>query len=230
MGLAPTISVLDIADDPRRWRDAGFTVDEEGSCRVGTVHLQLSVVEGARGVQGWTVSTDTCPTGERLINGLPTTVVAPSSVVAPSFDFPSAADAAPPHANGTRSIDHLVVFSPSLDVTVAALEGLGLEPRRTRRHEAFGQPMRQVFFRMGEVVLELVGPEQDGGEGDARFFGLAFTVGDLEATASFLGEQIGRIKGAVQPGRSIATLRRTAGLETAVAFMTPEPSAPRPPA
>ncbi|MBI1845132.1 MAG: hypothetical protein HYR89_11075, partial [Actinobacteria bacterium] len=147
-----------------------------------------------------------------------------TTVVAPSVDFPSStAGAAPLHANGTRSIDHLVVFSPSLDVTVAALGELGLDQRRTRRHEAFGQPMRQVFFRMGEVVLELVGPDADGGEGDARFFGLAFTVGDIEATASCLGEQIGRIKGAVQPGRSIATLRRTAGLETAVAFMTPEP-------
>lgn len=220
MGHAATISVLDIADDPQRWHDAGFTVGEDGACQVGTVRLQLSVVEGARGVQGWTVCTDTCPAGERRFNGLPTTVVAPS------VDFPSStagAGAAPLHANGTRSIDHLVVFSPSLDVTVAALGELGLDQRRTRRHEAFGQPMRQVFFRMGEVVLELVGPDADGGEGDARFFGLAFTVGDIEATASCLGEQIGRIKGAVQPGRSIATLRRTAGLETAVAFMTPEP-------
>lgn len=233
MGHLPAIASLEILDDPQRWREAGFTVENDGGCQVATVRLELKPAEGphavgehavgehgvrAGGVSAWTVCTDTFAPGEHRINGLPTTVIPPDSTPVAS---------APMHANGALSIDHLVVFCPSLDVTVAALGDLGLEPRRSRRHEAFGQPMRQVFFRMGEVILELVGPDLDGGEGDARFFGLTFTVGDLEATASHLGEHLGRIKSAVQPGRSIATLRSTAGLVTPVAFMTPEP--PRPP-
>ncbi len=228
MGRNPTIASLEIADDPQRWSEIGFTLDDDGCCQVGTVRLELNpteIVDGAReqGVRAWTVSTDTVAPGEHRVNGLPTTVIPPDSTPGD----PSPVLSAPVHANGTLSIDHVVVFCPSLDVTVAALGDLGLEPRRSRRHEAFGRPMRQVFFRMGEVVLELVGPDLDGDEGDARFFGLTFTVRDIEATASHLGDRLGRIKDAVQPGRSIATLQGSAGLGTPVAFMTPEP--PRPP-
>ena len=48
----------------------------------------------------------------------------------------------------------LVVTSPDLARTISALQAVGLEPRRTRDHGA----MRQTFFRLGPVILELVGP------------------------------------------------------------------------
>jgi hypothetical protein len=48
-------------------------------------------------------------------------------------------------------------------------------------------------------------------------------VADLDALASRLGDLLGAIRDAVQPGRRIATLRETAGLGQAVAFMSPEP-------
>ena len=32
--------------------------------------------------------------------------------------------------------------------------------------------MTQVFFRLGEVILELVGPPEPAGDGPARFYGL----------------------------------------------------------
>ena len=44
--------------------------------------------------------------------------------------------------------------------------------------------MRQTFFRLGPVILELVGPPQPDGDGPARFWGIAFTVADLDATAA----------------------------------------------
>ena len=44
---------------------------------------------------------------------------------------------------------------------------------------------------------------------------------DLEAAAAHLGEHVGRIKDAVQPGRRIATVRDSAGLGLPVALMTP---------
>jgi hypothetical protein len=44
---------------------------------------------------------------------------------------------------------------------------------------------------------------------------------DLDATAAVLGERLGAVRDAVQPGRRIATVRREAGLGTPLAFMTP---------
>jgi hypothetical protein len=102
---------------------------------------------------------------------------------------------------------------------VAALEGTGLEARRVRDAGKF----RQVFFRLGDPVLEVVGPPEPSGDGPARFFGLALTVADLDATAAALGEDLGEVKDAVQPGRRIATLRRSAGCTTSLAFMSPPP-------
>jgi hypothetical protein len=43
----------------------------------------------------------------------------------------------------------------------------------------------------------------------------------LERTVAFLGDRVGEIRDAVQPGRRIATLRRSAGLSVPVALMTP---------
>jgi hypothetical protein len=55
----------------------------------------------------------------------------------------------------------------------------------------------------------------------ARFWGLAFTVADLDAIAERLGNRLSGPRDAVQPGRRIATLRGEAGIGPAVAFMTP---------
>jgi len=121
------------------------------------------------------------------------------------------------------AIDHVVVTTPDLDRTVEALAAVGLEARRTRE----AGTMRQVFFRLGDrggPILELVGPPVPSGDGPARFFGLALTTADLDATARQLGDRLGWAKDAVQPGRRIATLRTTAGLTTSVAFMTPAPA------
>jgi hypothetical protein len=56
---------------------------------------------------------------------------------------------------------------------------------------------------------------------------LAYTVQDLDATARLLGENLGRVKDAVQPGRQIATLRhKEFGMSVATAFMSPGVDAP----
>ncbi|MBV9662995.1 MAG: glyoxalase, partial [Actinobacteria bacterium] len=59
------------------------------------------------------------------------------------------------------------------------------------------------------------------GDGPARFYGLAFTVADLDATAAYLGDRLRPAKDAVQPGRRIATLDKSAGSSVAIAFMSP---------
>ena len=84
--------------------------------------------------------------------------------------------------------------------------------------------MRQAFFRMGEVVLELVGsPEPDPAGGPAAFWGLAFTVASIEEAVDFLGpDLVSAPKPAVQPGRWIATVRHEAGLSVPLALMSDE--------
>jgi hypothetical protein len=120
------------------------------------------------------------------------------------------------HANGTTLLDHLVVFTDDPARTTNAYADLGMPPRRVRE---LGNGTTQTFFKAGEVVIELVGPIPDvHGE---RYWGLAFTVSDLDACVAMFGASIGTIKDAVQPGRRIATLRhREIGLTIPIAFMS----------
>jgi hypothetical protein len=134
------------------------------------------------------------------------------------------------HPNGVVSIDHVVVLTPDLDRTTSALRRGCFDLRRLREGETPGGSVRQAFFRMGEVILEVVlAPEGTKPAADpagpARLWGISFLVHDLGATAEALGERLGTPSDAVQPGRKIATLRHEAGLGPAVAFMTPGPGA-----
>jgi hypothetical protein len=205
-----TIEEIRVGDDAAAWRSAGFTVDDDGVCRAGTVRIRLVGRDGGKYVRSWSLrGLD----GEGDIEGLPTE---------PPAGLPPADPAT--HQNGTLLIDHLVVATPDIDRTIAALEARGLELKRTRETGTYGTPMRQAFFRLGEVILEVIGPGEPAGDGPARFFGFAFTVADLDATHAALGEHIGRIKDAVQPGRRISTLRhKELDISTAIAFMSPEP-------
>ena len=120
------------------------------------------------------------------------------------------------HPNRTVQLDHLVVFTDDPPRTTARYGTLGLDARRVRD---VGNGRTQTFFRAGEVIIELVGPIPDV-VGD-RFWGLAFTVDDLDACVQLLGGAIGAPKDAVQPGRRIATLRHgTVGLDVPIAFMS----------
>lgn len=120
------------------------------------------------------------------------------------------------HPNGAVVLDHLVVFTDDPDRTVMTYADLGLEVRRVRD---LGNGTTQTFFRAGEVIIELVGPIEGDGE---RLWGLSPTVADIDACAELLGERMGSIKGATQPGRQVATLRHEAcGLTIPIAFMSP---------
>ena len=94
----------------------------------------------------------------------------------------------------------------------------GLERRRVR--EA-GPNALQGFYVVGDAVLEVIGPREPDGDGPASFWGLVLVVEDLDAAAERLGPLLGAPRDAVQPGRRIATVRREAGLGTAVALITP---------
>jgi hypothetical protein len=167
---------------------------------VGTVRLRFQGEGG--GIAGWSLrdalSAD--------IDGLSTQ---------PSDAPPHAATV---HPNGALAIDHLVVFTPQLGRTIAALEEAGVGLRRVREPDEPGPPVRQAFFRLGEVILEVV--ENPRGEGPARFWGVTVAVADIDRCAEMLGEKLGEVHDAVQPGRRIATVRRDAGLAVPVALIT----------
>jgi hypothetical protein len=123
------------------------------------------------------------------------------------------------HPNGVVRIDHVVVLTPDLDRTFAALEAAGMKLRRVRE----AGTLQQGFFRLGEVILEVVGGGPDADlDGPATFWGVVFVTEDIDDLADRLGEQLGSVKDAVQPGRRIATVRSAAGLGVPVAFITPE--------
>ncbi len=201
---SPELIGLDVAADPDAWRALGFAVDDDDVCAVDGVAIRLG--SAGRKISGWALAD--VPDGVE-VDGLPT-VAAPSPPVA-----------AASHANGTVALDHLVVMSPDPDRTIKALAARGVEPRRRRHTDQYGPPFTQTFFRLGRPILELIGPVEPAGSEPARFYGIAFTVDDLDGTAALLGDRLGRVKDAVQPGRRIATLRREAGAGIPLAFMSP---------
>ena len=70
--------------------------------------------------------------------------------------------------------------------------------------------------------MEIVGSATASLPGQAWFYGLAFTVADLDVAAAFLGERLRPAQNAVQTGRRIATLDRSAGSTIPLAFMSPK--------
>lgn len=215
-----TIDAILVADAPDAWRSAGFTVDSDDVCRIGDVRVRLlgAVGHGAegntRGIVGWCLRD--MPPDADLDDGMDGLPTSPSS--APPCEPAT-------HPNGAVRIDHLVVMSPDLDRTTKALEAIAVTARRVRDFDIGATPMRQVFFRFGPVILEVVGRPDEHGDGPSTFWGLTHAVTELDATARLLGDGLGRIKDAVQPGRRIATLRhRELGLSVATAFITLVPN------
>jgi hypothetical protein len=220
--VTPVIAEMRVVDDPEAWRSAGFTVSDEGSVIVGRTVIQLAAEDEAstrRGLTSWTLAgtAESAAAVDGMVDGLPTTIGP-----VPEDGSPGAEPAA--HANGVIRLDHVVVLTPDLDRTTKALEAVGLAARRTREAGTGpdGVPRLQRFFRLGEAILELVGPATPTGEGCARFWGLAYVVDDLDATAAILAERLSRPRDAVQPGRRIAALRPGAGLAVPTAFLTPD--------
>lgn len=191
VSMAVSVEEIEIADPAEAWRGAGFSVDGDGVCRVGGVGLRLVGREHGTGIVGWSLSG--IAGGD--IDGIPTSAAhtAPAEPVT--------------HANGVTGIDHVVLLTPDLARTVAVLAAIDVLPRRERDAEMGGRPIRQIFFRLGEVIVEVVGSPDTGGDGPSSLWGITYVVDDIEATAAFFGGRTLPVKDAVQPGRRITTLR-----------------------
>lgn len=206
----PTIDEVAVADEPERWSALGFSV-LDGCCPVGTIRVRLAGRGAGRGIVGWSLRALVSAN----LDGLPTTrSEAPTRLAAPA------------HPNGVVALDHIVAMSPTLDRTVVALQSAGLKLRRIRELPTPAGAPRQAFFRLGEEILEVVqepdrvAAEDPRSDRPARLWGLAFTVEDLDDAVKRFGEDAGPVHPAVQRGRKIATLRRSAGLAIPVAFMS----------
>jgi hypothetical protein len=190
-----TVDEFEVADPADAWTRAGFSVDGDGVCRIGDVRVRLVGHGGGTGIVGWSLRGLPPDRSPDDLDGVPTKRSA----------APPAAPAA--HPNGVIAIDHVVLLSPDLGRTVAALAAVGVNPRRERDAELGGQPIRQIFFRFGEVILEVVGSPDTAREGPSTLWGITYVVADIDATASFFGERTAPVRDAVQPGRRITTLR-----------------------
>jgi hypothetical protein len=209
--VTSTIDELAVADAPEAWGAVGFEVDGE-TCVVGDVRIRLAGSDAGRGLTGWS------------LRGVETTELDGLATARSDRPLP---DEPPAHPNGVTALDHVVAITPALDRTVAALRDAGLDLRRIREEPTPAGAPRQAFFRLGATILEVVQepPEaiERGGGTDrpAFFWGLAFVAPDLDATVAGLGDRVSEVRAAVQPGRRIATLRRSAGLAVPVALITP---------
>lgn len=197
----PVLSEIRVAVDPSAWAAAGFSVAAE-TALVGGVAIEF--VQGKSGIVDWAL-TEVKAAG---MDGLPTRMA------------PARAEEGPLHANGVTEIDHVVAATPSLERTIAALEDAGIELRRIREGETGMGTHRQAFFRVGRPILEVVESNDLDITAPARFWGITFATDDIDAAAELLGDKLGRVKDAVQPGRRIATVRRDAGLGLPVALIT----------
>jgi hypothetical protein len=208
---APTIGEISLAEDSGRWERLGFTIDD-GAVQLGAVRLTFEGADAGRGILGWSLR----GAASSKLDGLPTV---PWDLATPT--------AAPQHPNGVIAIDHVVAMSPQLDRSILALQSAGLDLRRIREQPTPAGAPRQAFFRLDTVILEVVQEPTEvidqrstGANGPARFWGMALLASDLDRTVAHLAEYASEIRPAVQPGRRIATLRRTAGLTTPIALMS----------
>lgn len=205
------MSHLWLRGEPGPWRDAGFHADPKGMITVGATTI---ITDGDDdGSTGWSFDPMTV-VGD--IDGFDVRTAPPrtSLVTTPH-----------PHPNGIISIDHVVVTTDDCSRTTTTLEHAGFPTRRTVTTERFGTPLLQRFFWAGDVVIELIGPPDPPPVPDpasrASLFGITFVTSDMDLTVDVLGPMIGAPGPAIQPNRSIATMRtRELGIRTRVAVMT----------
>jgi hypothetical protein len=206
--MSVTIDQLTVADVPAAWARLGFAVEGD-TLLVGDMRIRM--VGAGHGLREWSLR----EVDSTELDGLPTQ----------SSQRPVAGEA-PPHPNGVTALDHVVAITPGLERTVAALQAAGLDLRRIREEPTPAGAPRQAFFRLGAAILEVVQePDEvvarDGADRPAFFWGLAFLAPELDATVAELGDRVSEVRTAVQPGRRIASLRRSAGLSLPVALITP---------
>jgi len=195
------VSSLRIGAEPEGWRELGFEVQPDASVALANARLMLTGSAEAGTIDSWALEGDDVPSE---IDGLRT-------------DTGSREESGAVHPNGASSIDHVVVVTPSLERTTGAFSQAGVECRRVRDA---GAGVRQGFFLIGDLLVEVVESPEVGDGTPARFWGITVEVEDIDAAAETLGDRLGAVKEAIQPGRRIATVRPEASGGLPLALIT----------
>lgn len=197
----PSLLQLRVSGPIDPWIELGFAPTTAGHLRVGTTALIFDEPDAPAAISAWHL------TGvEHDIDGLATARLVdagPASI----------------HPNTASSLDHVVVRTPDVERTQLALADAGLDLRRVREAGSANHPITQSFYRLGEVILEVVGPPSPTGDDPASLWGLVANVDDLDRMVERCADHISIPKAAVQRGRRISTVRPSVGLAIPVAFM-----------
>jgi hypothetical protein len=194
---------LDLVGSSEPWARLGLEVNEDDSITVGEVTLRFGFETPALRV--WTPADDgDAPSDLDGVAVLPGEPLEPAPVDR--------------HVLGAGLVDHIVLMTPSLGRTVAAATSVLRLPLKRERDA--GNGVRQGFFRLGEVILEIVESPHIP-QGPAQFWGLVLIVDDLVEQCERLGDDVVSLpKAAVQKGRFISTVRSAGGLGCPVALMS----------
>jgi catechol 2,3-dioxygenase-like lactoylglutathione lyase family enzyme len=127
----------------------------------------------------------------------------------------------PPAGPSMQALDHVVIQSHDLDATAALYrDRLGLRLALDRCFEP--RRLRILFFRLGGVTLEVVGPLDSEPDPQApdRLWGLAYRVGDVSSAQRRLAEagfDVSEVRAGFKPGTRVCTVRgETHGVATLV--------------
>lgn len=198
---------LRIGDEADAWAAAGFAITDDATS-IGGVGLTFTGTGHGRGIHSAAITDP-----PRELDGLGLHHAEPAGPARRGIAA---------HPNGVERIDHLVVTTSDCDRTTELLEAAGIDARRVRQFDLGETRQRQTFFWLGDVILELVGPDVAAGEQPASFWGLALVARDLDATAASLAGHCTTPKPAVQPGRRIATIKtRDLGISVPLAVLSP---------
>ena len=204
--IEPTIAELHVGDDPSAWERLGFCINENRSL-IGRTEVVFS--DGPKGIHSWV-----------LRNSMPSQFgPIPTTFTENPVPNPSIA-----HPNGSIGFHHVVLMVPEFDIGKTALSNAGVHVEQGRPFGSTEKAMLRSAPKMGDIELELIGPESEDRSRHWQLWGLVVAVSDIDATSELLGDLLGQVKPAVQPHRRIATLKKEAELGVAVAFLGPKES------
>ena len=137
--------------------------------------------------------------GTDATHGVPALLVAAPAGLAP-----------PPVEAAPHRLDHVVIRTSDPERAVALYGGrLGLDLRLDRSSPQWG--VRFLFFRAGDLVVEIVHELKGGVSQKPDFFGgLSWGVRDIEATRARLlaaGRNLSEVRKGRKPGSQVCTLR-----------------------